>query len=90
MRKWRGELAGRLEKLGLYVFPSQANYLLTRLPETGPDAARVAAACAAEGVLLRDCSNFAGCNSRNLRFAVSPSEEQDRLFSVLEPALKDG
>ena len=88
IRKWREEMAARLEKMGLYVFPSQVNYLLTRLPEPGPDAAAVAAACARQGVLLRDCSNFSGCTRRNLRLAVTTSEEQERLFRVLEPALK--
>ena len=90
VRKWREEQAAGLEKLGLYVFPSQVNYLLTRLPENGPSAAQVAAACAQKGVLLRDCANFPGCHSHNLRFAVATSEEQDRMFEVLEPALQAG
>ena len=88
VRKWREEMAASLKDLGLYVFPSQANYLLTRLPKEGPDAGRVAAVCSQKGVLVRDCANFPGCHRHNLRLAVAPSEEQDRLFQVLEPALK--
>ena len=85
---WRKAQAERLAELGLFVFPSQANYLLVRLPAEGPTAAQVAKACAQQGVLLRDCASFNGCAPYHLRIAVASLEEQERLFSVLTPALK--
>lgn len=88
VKKWRDEQAARLRELGLFVFEGQANYLLIRLPADGPTAAQVSAACAAQGVLLRDCSNFPGCTAYHLRIAVAPPEEQDRLFEALIPALE--
>jgi histidinol-phosphate/aromatic aminotransferase/cobyric acid decarboxylase-like protein len=48
----------------------------------------VAAYCAAGGVLVRDCSNFPACNNHHLRVAVTTPEEQEKLFEVLEPALR--
>lgn len=86
--RWRKEQAERLAELGLFVFPSQVNYLLARLPATGPTAAQVSQTCAEQGVLLRDSASFDGCSPYHLRIAVAPPEEQERLFSVLAPALK--
>ncbi len=87
VRRWRREMAGELEEMGLEVYPSQVNYLLTRLPASGPDACRVAAACAERGILVRDCSSFPGCGPRHLRLAVTTPQERARLYPVLKEAL---
>jgi histidinol-phosphate/aromatic aminotransferase/cobyric acid decarboxylase-like protein len=73
--------------LGLDVLPSQVNYLMARLPESGPSAAQVAAACAAQGVLVRDCASFAGCKPYHLRVAVADPTKQDVLLAALSQAL---
>jgi threonine-phosphate decarboxylase len=86
--KWRAGQAERLAGMGCHVYPSQVNYLLLRLPMPGPNAAQVAAYCAAKGVLVRDCSNFPVCTHHHLRVAVATPEEQERLYEVLEQALK--
>ncbi len=86
--KWREEQAARLADMGCHVYPSAVNYLLLRLPLGGPSAAQVAATCAAKGVLVRDCSNFPVCTNHHLRVAVATPEEQERLYEVLEQALK--
>lgn len=88
IEKWRAEQAQALKSLGLKVYPGQANYLLTSLPEDGPNASLVAAACAEQGVLVRACPDFVGCTPWHLRTAVCASEEQTRLIETLKPALK--
>ncbi len=85
---WRDSMVQQTSAMGLSVMPSQVNYLLTRLPRSGPTAAEVAAFCAAEGVLLRDCSSFAGCDEYHLRLAVCRPADQKRLFTVLGQALE--
>ncbi len=88
VRGWRREMAAELEEMGLEVYPSQVNYLLTRLPAPGPEAARVASACAEQGILLRDCSSFPGCGPRHLRLAVTTPQQRKRLYPVLREALE--
>ncbi len=86
--RWRLELAGRLEALGMRLFPSEVNYLLCELPAQGPTAAQVAERLYPQGILVRDCASFAGCGPRHLRIAVCTSEDQDRLMEALRPALE--
>jgi len=88
VEKWRAVQAARLAEMGCHVYPSLVNYLLLRLPPQGPSAAQVAAYCAAQGVLVRDCSNFPVCTNHHLRVAVTTPEEQERLYDVLEKAFK--
>jgi threonine-phosphate decarboxylase len=88
VNKWREQQIARLKDIGYYVYPSAVNYILTRLPADGPNAAQVASFCLSKGVLVRDCSNFSGCTGHHLRIAVATPEEQDRLFEVLEQAPK--
>ena len=84
---WRGQMAQRLESLGMEIYPSQVNYLLMRMPQNGPSAGELAQTCFQEGVLLRDCSSFEGCTKRHLRIAVCKPAEQERLFALLEDKL---
>jgi threonine-phosphate decarboxylase len=88
IQAWRAEQGEALQCLGLKVMPGQVNYLLTHLPEDGPNAHLVASACAEQGVLMRDCADFVGCSPWHLRVAVATSEEQKRLIETLKPALK--
>ncbi len=88
VRRWREQQAQALRARGLEPFPSQANYLLVRLPSEGPDASQVAARCFQEGVLVRDCASFAGCGPHHLRLAVAAPEEQQRLLAALDAALE--
>lgn len=50
----REEMMSALQKAGLVVFPSCANFLLLRAPQGLLDA------CLKEGFLIRDCGNFPG------------------------------
>jgi len=75
----RRQLHSGLERLGLLVVPSAANYLLCRLPDGSPDAAIVASLLQLQGLLVRPCGDFAPLDGRWLRLAVR-SADQNRLL----------
>lgn len=87
VNKWREQQAKMLTGLGLHVLPSAVNYLLCKLPGAGPNAAAVAASCFEKGILVRDASNFNGCNKHHLRLAVTTPENQERIAGALKEAL---
>lgn len=80
----RPRLAGELSRLGLRVVAGEANFLLFFSPEPllGPLRER--------GILIRDCSNYAGLNQGWYRAAVRTREENRRLIRALEEILKEG
>jgi histidinol-phosphate aminotransferase len=79
----RGELASRLEALGLRVLPSEANFLLC---EVGPHASDVQAALMAEGLVVRRFPAD-GPLADYLRFTVRTPHAHDRLIDALERSL---
>ena len=84
----RDRLAGGLARLGLFVHPGQANYLLVRLPEGAPGSGAVCRRLLVEhGVAIRDCANFTGLTDRHIRLAVRPEAETDRLLAALAAVL---
>ncbi|RJX29637.1 MAG: threonine-phosphate decarboxylase [Desulfarculus sp.] len=85
--QWRAQQAASLAELGLMVLPSQANYMLCRLPLDGPTAPQVAESCALQGVLVRDASSFVGCEDHHLRVAVAAPADQPRLLAAIKQAL---
>ena len=91
VRSWRDSQRSMLEGLGLSVAPSEANYLLCRLPDGGPSAAEVAQVCLRDhAVMVRDASTFHGCGPNHLRVAVAPPAQQRRLGLALRQALGEG
>jgi len=83
----RHELAVGLERLGLTVFPSVANYLLARLP--AGESAVVAERLRGEGILIRPCGNFPPLDGRYLRVAVRTAAENAILLAELERVLRE-
>ena len=73
----RPRLKTSLEALGLWVCPSDVNYLLFRGPESLLGELR------RRGVALRDCANFSGLGPGWYRMAVRTEEENDRLLAAL-------
>lgn len=82
----RASLAAGLERLGLSVCPSVANYLLVRLPEEAGLA--VTLRLRREGILIRPCANFPPLDDRYLRVAVRTADENARLLAMLEQVLQ--
>ena len=81
IRRERPLLAEELEKSGLWVCPSQANYLLvwSGKPLAGPLLER--------GILIRDCSNYEGLGPGWYRLAVKSREENQVLLDALHAIL---
>ena len=73
----RAWLRSRLEELGLWVCPSQANYLLLRSPR------ELYEPLLERGILIRDCSNYHGLGRGWYRVAVKLRDENQRLTSAL-------
>ena len=77
IRTERPWLTGELEKLGLQVCPSQANYILLKGEK------ELFAPLLERGILIRDCSNYAGLGPGWYRIAVKTHGENQRLTAVL-------
>lgn len=78
----RPRLSRRLAELGCEVFPSDANFLLFRCARAG-----LCEALAREGIMVRDCSDFAGLSPGYYRVGVRTEAEDDLLLEALERVL---
>lgn len=85
--QWRQQLVDGLRALNLHVYPSDANYLLVRLPKDGRTAGTVSQVLRQQGVLIRDCSDFVSLDERYFRIAVRGAQENLRLLSGLKGIL---
>ena len=77
----RAYLRRGLEKLGLYVCPSQANYLLFSAP------APLLQPLLERGILIRDCANYPGLGPGWYRAAVKRRRENQALLAALRELL---
>jgi threonine-phosphate decarboxylase len=85
----KGRLVEQLQELGLYTYPSAANFLLFRLPR-GIDAEEYWQRLIVEySIVLRECSNFETLISGHLRCAVRAPNENVRLVSGLRSLLNN-
>lgn len=78
-REW---LSRECADLGLFVFPSKANFLLL---DTGQEATALFHQLVAEGVLVRDCTSFRLPTC--IRVAVRTREENQQLIGALSACL---
>ncbi|MDC8757999.1 histidinol-phosphate transaminase [Janthinobacterium fluminis] len=84
LRAARGELAASLAALpGVEVFPSAANFLLIRVP----DSDEVCAKLHARKVLVRNMSKMHGVLTNCIRVTVSTPEENSVFFDVVKASL---
>jgi histidinol-phosphate/aromatic aminotransferase/cobyric acid decarboxylase-like protein len=76
----RNRMADALSVIpGLTIFPSQANFLLVKLPAGWNGVELRDYLMSTHGVFVRECGNKLGINSQFLRFVVRPQEEVARL-----------
>lgn len=75
-------LREELQRLGLKVFASQANYVFFAGPKG------LFEACVKLGILIRDCSNYVGLEPGYYRIAVKKQEENEKLIQTLRVVLK--
>lgn len=82
----REELRAALSRMGAYVYPSQANFLLT---DFGRDVEEIEEYLRARRILVRSCMNFSGIDDgRHLRLAVKDEASNERLIREIEGAIK--
>ncbi|HAA78537.1 TPA: hypothetical protein DCE37_25850 [Candidatus Latescibacteria bacterium] len=83
IRADREGLSRRIKQLpGTHVFPTQANFLLLRLPSKLEDLVR--RLLEQEGIAVRDCGNFDGLDPSYIRVAVKRRGDNERLCDALE------
>ncbi len=82
IREQRAWLTEKLRELGLYVCPSQANYLLLYHPRP------LFQPLLREGVLVRDCSNYDGLGPGWFRVCVRTAGENRVLIGAVERVLR--
>lgn len=77
VQKEREYLTKELQKLGITVYPAEANYLLlyTKVP--------LSEALLARGILIRDCENYRGLSKGYYRIAVKQRVENERLLAEI-------
>ena len=72
----------------ILAFPSHANFLLFRLrDENTQTPGRLYQNLLRDGILIRNCGNFGGLNTRFFRVAVKKSKENDFLLAMLNKHL---
>ena len=81
IRTERPRLIAELEKLGVWVCPSQANYLLLKSEK------ELYRPLLERGILIRDCSNYQGLGPGWYRAAVRTGAENDQLIAALTKIL---
>jgi threonine-phosphate decarboxylase len=72
-------LENGFRSLGISFIPSVANYYLIELPDAG----QVRKGLAEKGILVRDCSNFAGLDRTYIRVAVRSRGENKLLLEEM-------
>ena len=78
IEKERKRLVSAIERHGLKVFPSEANFLLVQ----GAEGLR--GALQARGIKVRDCRSFTGLDDSYIRIGVRTEEENDAFIKALE------
>ncbi len=86
----RTELAAALTSdCDLDVVQGTANFVLCHLPEDGPMARHVAAACRKRDLFIRDAGNLGQClGAHVIRIAVKDSATNQRIVSILSDVLR--
>ncbi len=81
IEKERDFLTERLRKLGITVYPSQANYLLIRTQVPLYERLRE------RGILIRACDNYIGLDGTYFRICVKHREEELALLEAIEEVM---
>ena len=78
---------GQLSRIpGLKPYPPEANFILVKI-ETELSSSKLQEDLAKKGILIRDCSNFAGLNDEFFRVAVRKREENLKLIDSLRKVI---
>ena len=90
VRAWKDELVKAIGEInGLQPVPPSVNFILTRIVKKGLGVEALQERLLKEGILIRDCSNFPGLDSRYFRVAVRNPQENARLVEALGRVLEE-
>jgi threonine-phosphate decarboxylase len=78
VQKARANMTAGLVDMGLYAYPSDANFLLIE------SALPLFRALKERGILVRDCSNYRGLDGRFVRFGLKSPAENAALLSAIK------
>ncbi len=84
MASQKGLLESGLGRLGISFLPSRPNYYLL----SHPRAQEIQISLYRQGIMLRDCSNFAGLDKTYFRIAVKSEADNTRLLEELRGCLE--
>ncbi|MEM2081312.1 MAG: threonine-phosphate decarboxylase CobD [Candidatus Bathyarchaeia archaeon] len=88
IKREREFLAGELEKIScLKVYPADANFFFIDVRQSGFTAAQLKEKMLEYGVLIRDCTSFAGIDEHYIRVAVKTRRENEKLLEALRKTL---
>jgi threonine-phosphate decarboxylase len=73
---------------GFKVFPAGSNFMFLDVRESGYTAAQLREKMVKYGLLVRDCSSFAGLDAYYVRVAVRTRQENERLLEGFRKVLK--
>ncbi len=73
---------------GFKVFPADTNFIFIDIRNSGLSAAQLRKRMILEGILLRDCSSFAGLDSFYVRIAVRTHQDDEKLLNALKKVLR--
>lgn len=82
----RERIYKELKLRGLDVYKSQANFLFMKSPIKAEEFVRE---IMKRGVIVRDCSNFFGCDEYSIRVSIGKKEENDRFLQALDDLLSN-
>jgi len=80
-------LQGMSQFKGFKVYPPDANFILIDIRKSGSPAAQLKAKMLAFGILIRDCSSFAGLDEYYIRIAVKTHSENEKLLDAFKKTL---
>lgn len=81
--KERAYLKAELEKLGIKVYPGEADFLLLKTER------QLYNDLLKKKILIRDCSNYRGLRTGYYRIAVKTHEENEKLIAQLKDTIMD-
>jgi threonine-phosphate decarboxylase len=79
----REQMRTSMERLGIHVYPSAANFLLLRLPAATDCEQLWQRLIRDHGIVLRNCANYEGLHDGHLRTAIRSEAENERLIAAL-------
>jgi threonine-phosphate decarboxylase len=85
-KKFLSRELGRIR--GFRVFPVDTNFVFVDVRQSGITASQLRTKMITHGILIRDCSSFAGLDGFYIRVAVRTREENERLLNAFRMVLR--